>query len=290
MWVVEKVINNNVIGVLDGNGTEAILTGKGIGFQKKKGDKIEEEKIERIFLPNEKSKSHEFERMSQDMPGEYVMIVTECIEYAKRVLGKELNSNLYITMIEHLTLVVQRAKQGVVLKNPMLFDMKHFYPQEFEVAEYTRNYMNRILNLELPMDETGFLTMHFLNAENTSNNPDIVMDITQFLQDILGIIEQELETELDTTTYEYARFITHLKYLAQKILDGVQEVIDDDDEFYLSVQAKHKEAYGCVKKIVDYIKEKYEVSLSEEEKMYLTVYIKRNILKMQKTIDDKNKE
>ena len=290
MWVVEKVINNNVISVLDEKGTEAILTGKGIGFQKKKGEKIEKEKIERVFLPNEETKSYEFGRMSQDIPGEYIMIVTECIEYAKKTLGKELNSNLYITMMEHLTLVVQRAKQGVALKNPMLFDMKHFYPQEFEVAEYTRNQINRILNLELPMDETGFLTMHFLNAENTSSNRDIVMEITQFLQDILGIIEQELGMELDTKTYEYARFITHLKYLAQKILEGVEEVVDDDDEFYLSVQAKHKEAYGGVKKIVDYIKEKYGISLSEEEKMYLTVYIKRNLLKMQKTIDDKKKE
>ncbi len=284
MWVVEKVINNNVIGVVDEKGTEAILTGKGIGFQKKKGEKIEEEKIERIFLPNEERKSDRFEQISKDTPGEYIMIVTECIEHAKKVLGKELSANLYITLMEHLTLVVQRAEQGVFLKNPMVFDMKHFYPQEFEVAEYTREQMNRILNLELPIDETGFLTMHFLNAENTTNNRDMIMDITQFLQDILGIIEAELDMVLDTSTYEYARFITHLKYLAQKILEGTQEVVDDDNEFYVSVQAKHKEAFACVKKIVEYVKEKYEVSLSEEEKMYLTVYIKRNLLKMQKKL------
>ena len=293
MWIIEKVINNNVLSVLDEKGEEAILTGKGIGFQKKKGESIDKDRIERVFLPDKNTKSYKLEELFKDTPSEHVMIVTECIDYAKRELGEELNSNLYITLMEHLNLVVQRAKQDIVIENPMVFDMKHFYPQEFKVAEYMRNYINHLLNLELPMDESGFLTMHFLNAKNASSNPDMIMNTTQFLQDMLGIIEEELQIEFDTTSYEYARFITHLKYLVQKILDGMEDEVEDDDEFYLSVQAKHKEARACVQKIDHYIQEKYHVTLSEEEKMYLTVYIKRNLLKVQKnkkTIDDNDKE
>lgn len=289
MWVVEKVINNNVINAMDKNGAEAILTGKGIGFQKKKGDPIEEDKIERIFLPDEKKKSYKLEEMFKDTPGEYILIITECIDYAKKMLKKELNSNLYITMLEHLNLVVQRVKQGAVLTNPILYDLMHFYPQEFEVAEYTRNYINRVLNLELSKDETGFLTMHFLNAENESSMPDVVLNTTQFLQDMLSILEEELNIKLNTSTYEYGRFITHLKYLAQKVFEGVEDEVDDDDDFYLSVQAKHKEAHQCVKRMEQYIKEEYVFQLSEEEKMYLTVYVKRNLLKNKKTIDDFNR-
>lgn len=289
MWVVEKVINNNVINAMDKKGAEAILTGKGIGFQKKKGDPIEEDKIERIFLPDEKKKSYKLEEMFKDTPGEYILIITECIEYAKKMLKKELNSNLYITMLEHLNLVVQRVKQGAVLTNPILYDLMHFYPQEFEVAEYTRNYINRVLNLELPKDETGFLTMHFLNAENESSMPDVVLNTTQFLQDMLSILEEELNIKLNTSTYEYGRFITHLKYLAQKVFEGVEDEVDDDDDFYLSVQAKHKEAHQCVKRMEQYIKKEYGFQLSEEEKMYLTVYVKRNLLKNKKTIDDFNR-
>lgn len=282
MWVIEKVINNNVVNAQDEQGAEAMLTGKGIGFQKKKGDRVDEEKIERVFLPDEKKKSYKLEEMFKDIPEEYMFILTECIEYAKKTLKKELNSNLYITLMEHLTLVVERVKQGMVFANPMLLELKHFYPQEFEVAEYTRNYINQVLQLDLPEDETGFLTMHFLNAEHTSNIPEIVLSTTKFLQDILQIIEHELGISFDTSTYEYGRFLTHLKYLAQQVLEGIQEEEEEDDEFYISVQRKHKEAYACVQKIEQYVKEQYHMTLSEEEKMYLTVYIKRNLMKYQK--------
>lgn len=293
MWLVEKVINNNVVNAIDKNNKEAILTGKGIGFQKKKGELIDSEKIEKIFLPDMDKQSYKLEEIFKDTPIEFIKIVTECIEYGKQFLKKELNANLYITLIEHLNLVLQRVKQGAVLNNPMLFDMKHFYPQEFAVAEYTRNRINQVLGVHLPIDETGFLTMHFLNAENESNGTGQIMNTTQFLQDVFRIIEEQYEIKLDPTLYEYGRFVTHLKYLSQKIFEGIQEE-DDDDEFYISVQEKHKEAYECVKKIEAYIKEEYEFLMSQEEKMYLTVYIKRILLKTQKSskkvVDDQEKE
>ena len=293
MWLVEKVINNNVINAMDKNHNEAILTGKGIGFQKKKGDQVVEEHIEKIFRPDQEKQSYKLEEIFKDTPIEFIKIVTECIEYAKQFLQKELNSNLYITLIEHLTLVVQRVKQGAVLNNPMLFDMKHFYPQEFEVAEYTRNRINQILGIHLPIDETGFLTMHFLNAENEANEAGQIVNTTQFLQDILRIVESQYQIQLDPSLYEYGRFITHLKYLAQKIFEGVPEE-NDDDEFYVSVQEKHHEAYECVRKMEQYILKEYQFPLSQEEKMYLTVYVKRILLKNQKNskkaIDDRKKE
>lgn len=47
---IEKVINNNVVVVIE-NGKEAVIMGRGIGFQKKKGDPLEEDKVTKRFLP-----------------------------------------------------------------------------------------------------------------------------------------------------------------------------------------------------------------------------------------------
>ena len=48
---IEKVLNNNVVQVLDNdNNVEYIVMGKGLGFQKKVGDLVDKEKIEKTFV------------------------------------------------------------------------------------------------------------------------------------------------------------------------------------------------------------------------------------------------
>lgn len=45
--IINKVINNNVLSTHDENNREIVLMGKGIGFQKKVGDEVAEDKIEK---------------------------------------------------------------------------------------------------------------------------------------------------------------------------------------------------------------------------------------------------
>lgn len=45
-----KVINNNVVSALDGNGEEVVIMGKGIGYGKKPGTLVDESRIEKRFL------------------------------------------------------------------------------------------------------------------------------------------------------------------------------------------------------------------------------------------------
>lgn len=45
---IEKVLNNNVVQALDNN-VEYIVMGKGLGFQKRVGDLVDKEKIEKTF-------------------------------------------------------------------------------------------------------------------------------------------------------------------------------------------------------------------------------------------------
>ena len=48
--VIYKILNNNLILSRDGQGHEVIVKGCGIAFQKKKGQQVEESRIEKIFL------------------------------------------------------------------------------------------------------------------------------------------------------------------------------------------------------------------------------------------------
>ena len=59
MYQIISSMNNNVTLAQDVNGEEVVLIGSGIGFNKNKGDTVNEEKIEKIFhLRTEESKEN----------------------------------------------------------------------------------------------------------------------------------------------------------------------------------------------------------------------------------------
>lgn len=45
-----KVINNNTVCALDKKGKEQIISGKGIGFGKKRGDEVDSAQIQKIYM------------------------------------------------------------------------------------------------------------------------------------------------------------------------------------------------------------------------------------------------
>ncbi|GAB2567050.1 CAT RNA binding domain-containing protein [Gracilibacillus alcaliphilus] len=50
---MEKVLNNSLILSKNEEGNTVIVMGKGLGFKHKKGDIIDEDAIEKVFVPND---------------------------------------------------------------------------------------------------------------------------------------------------------------------------------------------------------------------------------------------
>lgn len=48
-----RVFNNNVVLAKGGDGGEVILTGRGLGFQAKPGQTVDESKVVRTFVPSD---------------------------------------------------------------------------------------------------------------------------------------------------------------------------------------------------------------------------------------------
>lgn len=53
---IEKVFNNNTVATLSKDKVEMIVTGPGIGFQKKIGDELDERKVEKRYLIEDSQK------------------------------------------------------------------------------------------------------------------------------------------------------------------------------------------------------------------------------------------
>lgn len=47
--IIQKIINNNIISAYDESGAEIVVMGRGIGFGKKAGNQVPDDRIEKVF-------------------------------------------------------------------------------------------------------------------------------------------------------------------------------------------------------------------------------------------------
>ncbi len=271
---VVKVINNNLIKSFDDKNNEVLVMGCGLGFKKVPGDEINESLIEKIYTVNDKTNSSQLIQLLEKIPLEQIQTTNEIISFAKASLGKKLNQNIYITLVDHINFALERQKNGVVIRNALLWEIKKLYNHEFLVGKEALNIISRRLGVSLPEDEAGFIALHFVNALMDDLSMEKTTDMTKMIQRILSIIKYHFKLELDEYSIHYERFITHLKFFAQRIFTGVK-IEDQDSQFIEVLKLKYKKEYECTLKVRDYIKQEFNCDLTEDEMIYLTIHINR---------------
>lgn len=271
--VIEKVINNNIVSAYDEDGREVVIMGRGIGFGVRAGAKIKESKIEKVFRIESRSVAEQLKELLIHMPLERVQISDDIISFAKSTLKLKLNQSIYVTLTDHINFAIDRYKKGINLENALLWEIKRFYPQEYELGEYSIRLIRDRLHVELPEDEAGFIALHFVNAEYGTDIRDALHFPNQ-MKDILAIVTEELGIELDEGTLHYERFITHVKFLLQRVYR--KELLpNEENELAEMMKVKYPKEYACSEKIAEYIEKTANCKLSGEEIMYLSIHIRR---------------
>lgn len=271
--IIEKVINNNIISAYEKSGAEVIVMGRGIGFKKKQGEVVPADQISKIFRIKSRTLTEQFKELLANMPLERVRISDEIISHAKDHLKLKLNQSIYVTLTDHINFAIERVSQGIEPQNALLWEIKRFYPQEFQLGIYALELIHDRLGILLPEDEAGFIALHFVNAEYGTDIRDAVKFPDQ-MQAIVDIVERDLGILLDESSLHYERFMTHIKFLIQRIYR--KELLSSEDrELSLLMQRKYPREYQCSLKVAEYIMQATGSRLSEEEIMYLSVHIRR---------------
>lgn len=271
--IIEKVINNNIISAYEKSGAEVIVMGRGIGFKKKQGEVVPADQISKIFRIKSRTLTEQFKELLANMPLERVRISDEIISHAKDHLKLKLNQSIYVTLTDHINFAIERVSQGIEPQNALLWEIKRFYPQEFQLGIYALELIHDRLGILLPEDEAGFIALHFVNAEYGTDIRDAVKFPDQ-MQAIVDIVEHDLGILLDESSLHYERFMTHIKFLIQRIYR--KELLSSEDrELSLLMQRKYPREYQCSLKVAEYIMQATGSRLSEEEIMYLSVHIRR---------------
>ncbi|MFL2127114.1 BglG family transcription antiterminator LicT [Latilactobacillus curvatus] len=273
--IINSVINNNVVMSTDANDEECILVGKGIGFKAVAGDPIDEGKIQKKFMLADKGIMTKFKRILEEVSAEELLVSSEIISMAKQQLKTTLNESIYITLPDHIHYVIQRYRDYELINNSFLWDIKHYYPKEFVVGNSAIQLINERFGIELDENESGFLVFHFINAANNFDGTQNMERVTTIIHEIINIVSYSLNYPIETDDINGYRFITHVKFFVQKMVNRTNTDDNSGEDLFELVKQKYRESYEIVQHINQFLSQSYHYQMTESDQLYFMMHIHR---------------
>ncbi len=274
--IIQKIYNNNIVLVMDKESKkELVLTGCGIGFQKKIGQDVDKSKIEKKFITEDEIFTNKILKLAKEVDENIFNISSKIIEYAQNYLNTELDEYIYASLTDHISFAFKRYEEKVEIKNDLLYEIRRIHKKEFEIGKWAIDYIEKKYNVKFPIDEAGFIAMHIVNANYKESTSESFL-MTKIVKDILNIIRYYYSIEFEENDFNYDRLITHLKFFASRLIKK-ETLKNKDNELINIIKVQYNDAYNCACKIKEFIENNHEYIVSEDEILYLTLHINRVI-------------
>ena len=157
--------DENIYEILDLRTTE--LKGKGI-----KGIKLEEE-IEKDIEDYFKKYMNDFNdkidttNIQNIVDQDVMKVIEEVINFCEDELEIKLDKKIYYGLVVHISNSIDRMRRNKKIVNPKLNSIREEYKKEFNVALDALKIIDRTIDINMPIDEAGFITMFLsYNYEN----------------------------------------------------------------------------------------------------------------------------
>jgi beta-glucoside operon transcriptional antiterminator len=268
--VIRKIFNNNIVSAVDAAGVDVILVGSGVGYLTGRGHAVDEAKVEREFHLTGHARNGAF-RVLLEIPYTVLKAVSRVAAFLADSHGFTLPPSAEVALADHIAQAIRRIEAGLPVANANLWDTKMNYPAEFSVALRVLDIVHEELGRRLPLDEAGFVTLHLVGA-GLSVDARNAMLLGATLHEVVRIVERELGIVVDAADAASTRFLTHVKFVAQRLtrnqaysapLDGVLRELKDENP----------DVYACAAAIGEHLDSALDARITEEERMYLVIHL-----------------
>lgn len=269
MEVIKKLGNNAAI-CKDNSGRELIALGFGIGFPKCPYTLDDLSKIERTFYNVDNEYLHLFENVDSNI----LALSADVIDLATTMLSVSLKENAIYTLADHLNFAVIRLNKGMIFNTPISNELRDLYPVEVKVAKYTLNLMKKKLNIELPEEEMYAIAMNIINSEEILSSTSDVSVKSEFILEIVKLIEAQMHISIDKNSFNYSRFASHMQYLFRRKSEYT-EISSTNKKLFELLKNEYPKTYQCVLGIKEMIFNKFNWNIGDEELLYLILHVNR---------------
>ena len=272
MQVIKK-INTSAVIALDSDGKEVVVFGKGIGFPQVPYELSDLSKIERTFYDVDSK----YYSLLTSIPTNILRVSAEIVEYAEVELNCKLNPSLVFTLADHLNFTIERFRNGINIVSPISYDISHLYPKEYHEGKKALEMLSDRADVDLPESEAVSIAMHIINGEVGTSGLNELLKTGQIIDGVTRIVEDFFQIQIDKNSYEYSRFMMHLRYLIIKLQNQDDQEVEGHTLILRTLAKENPEAYMCAGKITDYFRKTWGLKCNEEEKLYLMLHIARTV-------------
>ena len=276
------MLNNNVVLARDEIGREAILTGRGLGFQRKRGQDVDASLISRRYIPADNAQS--VAEVIAGIPLERLALIERVFRKAARGLNTDVPSSTLIAVVDHINQAMERVCQGLTMDYPLRAEVAHLHPEELRLAEAMVEEINAAQEVQLPGGEAVALALHLFTAAIGAPSAQAASEQSRLIGQVMGLLEKSFGDAFDADSVNAARFAVHLRYFLVRARTAVQ--IEDGTSSLVAeaLRVSDPDAYRVARRIRDLLEIRLNTAVTDDETAYLALHVARLTSSLQQTM------
>ena len=267
------MLNNNVVLARDEIGREAILTGRGLGFQRKRGQDVDASLISRRYVLADNAQS--VAEVIAGIPLERLALIERVFRKAARGLNTDVPSSTLIAVVDHINQAMARVYQGLTMDYPLRAEVAHLHPEELRLAEAMVEEINAAQEVQLPGGEAVALALHLFTAAIGAPSAQAASEQSRLIGQVMGLLEKSFGEAFDADSVNAARFAVHLRYFLVRARTAVQ--IEDGTSSLVAeaLRVSDPDAYRVARRIRDLLEIRLNTAVTDDETAYLALHVAR---------------
>jgi transcriptional antiterminator len=251
---------------------EVVLIGKGIGFNRKRGDFIETDAVEKLFVLKNEKEQENYIKLLPFIDSDFLEIIISAIDLIKQRTHSVLNEHIHVALTDHLMFALTRASQGMDIRNPFLVETKALYRHEYEIAIEVVQLIKEKTGISLPVGEIGFIALHIHSAITNKNLSDVNQH-SQLVGRLVEMVEEQFELEIDKESIDYMRLVRHIRFAIERVIKG--EKVKEPEKIASLLKEEYPVCYNLSWKLIKVMQQTLKMKVFDAEAVYLTMHLQR---------------
>ncbi|MDR4945122.1 glucose PTS transporter transcription antiterminator GlcT [Neobacillus cucumis] len=270
--LIDKVLNNNVLIAEHPSYKEVVLIGKGIGFNRKRGDFIETESVDKLFVLKDGKEQENYIKLLPFIDSDYLEVIISAIDLIKQQTHSDLNEHIHVALTDHLMFALTRVSKGMEMRNPFLVETKALYRHEYEIASMVVDHISEKTGIRLPVGEIGFIALH-IHSARTNKDLSEVNQHSQLVSTLVKMVENQFDIEIDRESIDYMRLVRHLRFAIGRVVKS--EKVEEPEKIANLLKVEYPICYNLAWKLIKVMQQTLKMKVFDAEAVYLTMHLQR---------------
>jgi mannitol operon transcriptional antiterminator len=227
---------------------------------------------------------------------EIIKTIEQTIHEAEGDLEYRLTDSSYAGLIVHLALAIQRIKnnENITMKDEFLTELSE--SQEYTTAEKIAYKIAKSLNIEIPNDEIGYITMHLKGSKmrngaykgDSKGVDEFIIgnfELTKLVNEMIKIAEEKSGYSLKGNENLLVGLVSHLRPTINRLkmnLDIRNPLLEKIKEMYPGI-------FSISAKCAEVINKRFNLEMPEAEIGFIAMHIGAAIEKERRRVEKDNR-